>query len=759
MITRLRFVSIALFLLCSAALLAAHPAAASPYDFTPANYNNSIASSEPQILTNGVTNITQTGATLGSNINAGGLSSIAYFRYGLTANYADTTSTTSVPSDATGNIVTTAITGLSPNKLYHYQAVAGNLLGTIATGDKTFTTLPLSPSVGAITVDQIGQGGARISSNINSNGVDGTLYFIYGPVATASDTIPGSIVADSVADLQFTDIKNLSPNTTYFVEVLAVNGGGTGFATATFSTLTSNLEYTADGDSTVVGLYHFDGTDTAHVEDYSVYQHNGTSNAGVVTGEFGNARSFDLSTQYVRIPDTDGKLSFGSNSFTLECWIYPSLSGSNWPLMAKGKFGGPNGGSYLFNVFPGGYLELVMSIDGETLATNARTVNPVVVNGQWQEVAVVVNFTNQSIQFYYNSRPVASQIDGSFPTGGIFTTSEPLQFGLIPATSAPSLTTERGKHTQASSYGLIDEVRISNVARSQSDLRQNGGSFSGIVYSDLDGNGSKGALEPPLQNWSVAAYSALKGDTSVNLTLAGTALTDSNGVYVISSLPDGFYYVVAQDSSVFIQTQPTAPSFYPRVIVDAATVTQLNFGELPSCKLKTGANPSLASSWTCGHVPGHNDGIVFDSTTGSFAAFPTDSCSAVKISGGGAVTFNTNGSLSVAGTVQIDSGAYFGFGNGNTGSMYVYDNWVNNGIFTPGNSTVVFSGDNTKYISNGGSTLSPGPNMKSKSIVSLHRTSPKPLAGGENTFYNLSIGGANTSSDGNIIVQNQLQLD
>jgi hypothetical protein len=110
--------------------------------------------SPPTVVTNPVSNVTATGATLNGTVNPNGAATTYHFEYGTTTAYG-----TNVPvPDGAAGAGTTAVpesaglTGLVSSTTYHFRLVATNSGGTTLGADQSFTTgappsrpLPLLP--------------------------------------------------------------------------------------------------------------------------------------------------------------------------------------------------------------------------------------------------------------------------------------------------------------------------------------------------------------------------------------------------------------------------------------------------------------------------------------------------------------------------------------------------------------------------------------------------------------------------------------
>ncbi len=100
----------------------------------------------PTVGTSGVSGVGYSSATLYGYVNAQGQATNYYFEYGTSTSYG-TQSPLSPAGSATNTVkVNQAITGLQAATKYHYRLVAVGPGGTVAGGDRTFTTakIPLS---------------------------------------------------------------------------------------------------------------------------------------------------------------------------------------------------------------------------------------------------------------------------------------------------------------------------------------------------------------------------------------------------------------------------------------------------------------------------------------------------------------------------------------------------------------------------------------------------------------------------------------
>jgi len=325
----------------------------------------------------------------------------------------------------------------------------------------------------------------------------------------------------------------------------------------------SGIAYLTKGPSSdLVGLWHFDG----NADDSSVHGNSGTLHNFVmspspwVSGVLGQALSFNGVDSYVSVDD-DNILDI-TDKLTIEAWIVADVIDTYKSIVVKGdaftegiiNYGlqiqaVDNEGTLRFFVYDGGIYKFVDST------------SQVLADGQWYHVAVTVDTTAGIVEFY---------IDGSPAGTSTFTASLPV--------STSTLEIGRQRHTSgASQYfeGIIDEVRIWNVALSQAQIGDvtppvvtitapdNGGCYQtdtlptlAYVVTDL-ANPSPGA--EVTTGWST--------DEGVHTV----TVTATDGAGNIGS--DSVTYTVDNTNPVVTITAPADGGFYPVGAVPALAST------------------------------------------------------------------------------------------------------------------------------------------------------------------------------------------
>ncbi|HXF10498.1 MAG TPA: LamG domain-containing protein, partial [Desulfuromonadaceae bacterium] len=98
------------------------------------------AAMAPTLVLGPVTGISFSNATLNAQVTPNGAGTLVFFNWGLTTNYGSTT-TVDAGNGIVGVPVSAALANLNLYTLYHYQVIASNSFGAIASGDQTFITL------------------------------------------------------------------------------------------------------------------------------------------------------------------------------------------------------------------------------------------------------------------------------------------------------------------------------------------------------------------------------------------------------------------------------------------------------------------------------------------------------------------------------------------------------------------------------------------------------------------------------------------
>jgi PA14 domain/Concanavalin A-like lectin/glucanases superfamily/Bacterial Ig-like domain/Carboxypeptidase regulatory-like domain len=222
------------------------------------------------------------------------------------------------------------------------------------------------------------------------------------------------------------------------------------------------------GDSDTVLLWHLNeqGNGVARILDEGALSINGTSgaNSTAQAGHFGGARA-----QANVVADTDyGSLSFGANSFTVECWVKTLPVGRAYTLVGKedGDGGSYFGTEYALRLLPTGGLRAVTrdSANRDWIAVMGPTVYHVD-DGQWHHVAMVVDREANNLSIV-----VDGSVRATVPKPAAFDTvlsnRQVLRVGKWAAAD---------ENVTGGAYefpGVIDDVRVSSTAHSAERMRR-----------------------------------------------------------------------------------------------------------------------------------------------------------------------------------------------------------------------------------------------------------------------------------------------
>ena len=249
----------------------------------------------PSVANTGASEPSSSGATLHADFTPNGAQTTFYFQYGLTAAYGTKTAATTLPQLIGTQPRAVVVTGLLPGSTYHYQAVASNSVGTVASGDLTFATQPVAPTAVTTIATPQDPTTALLAAFVNSGGADTLVYFQYGPdtnyggvISVDAGAVPGTQTVTNWA-------TGLVPGATYHFQATASNVVGVAVGgDAVFSMPSAPLATTAP--ATAIG--GFGATLQAQV--------NPEGGATAVYFQYGLDTSYGLTTAVTTMPGLGG---------------------------------------------------------------------------------------------------------------------------------------------------------------------------------------------------------------------------------------------------------------------------------------------------------------------------------------------------------------------------------------------------------------------------------------------------------------------
>jgi hypothetical protein len=369
----------------------------------------------------------------------------------------------------------------------------------------------------------------------------------------------------------------------------------------------------------LVAAYSFAAGSGSTVADASGNGNVGTiSNATWTQGKYGNALKFTgATTSYVSIPDAPG-LDLTS-ALTLEAWVNPSSLNSpdsNWvAAVAKDHPNSSNDISYALyaatgtSTPPGEHI-LTGSSDVSVSATSKLTLN------MWTHLAAT--YDGATMKIYVNGTLIKSKAQ----TGSIVEVNAPLKIG--------------GDWSGEMFTGIIDEVRVYNVALTQAQIQ-----------SDMNTPISSLSLSP-----STLPADTINTPYNQTITTAGGTGTVNLVVSNIQNPIAGLNVPSSSNDPLTITGTPTATGTETFTV----TATDQN-GNTATTSYSITVNPAV--TLTPGTLPGGTAGNAYNQTitasngTGNKTLAVTNIQNAIpglNLPGSGTNTLTINGTPTAAGT-------------------------------------------------------------------------------------------------------------
>lgn len=190
------------------------------------------------VVTEGASNVQPSSARLNGTLTTKPPTAATYhFDYGTTMAYGQSTAAVEVPA-ATGAIpATSAVSGLTPNAVYHFRLVVVTTKETnkgpkaVETlgGDASFTT-PGPPHISATPGEGLSHTEEVVKARINPDKLATKYHFEYGESAAYGTPTPeGEVPAGEAFVPVSATLKGLKLGTTYHFRVVAENAAGTTF--------------------------------------------------------------------------------------------------------------------------------------------------------------------------------------------------------------------------------------------------------------------------------------------------------------------------------------------------------------------------------------------------------------------------------------------------------------------------------------------------------------------------------------------------
>jgi phosphodiesterase/alkaline phosphatase D-like protein len=212
-------------------------------------FTTAAAATPPVVTANAPISLSAYGATLKANVSAGSSPATLVFEWGTTTAYGSQITHSTPLGTSQYELITDALSGLTPSTTYHYRLVATNNEGTSNGPNTTFTT-PALPIVSTGSASNVQSTLATLQGTFNTGGGTYTAVFDYGETTsyglTASPS-PGGLILIGPGGILIgggsptvnpSSTINVQPQKTYHFRLRLTDSYGNPFtgADATFTT-------------------------------------------------------------------------------------------------------------------------------------------------------------------------------------------------------------------------------------------------------------------------------------------------------------------------------------------------------------------------------------------------------------------------------------------------------------------------------------------------------------------------------------------
>ena len=189
----------------------------------------------PSVATLAATDVADAGSVLRGTATPNGKGTV-FFQYGTTQSYGNATAGQEV-SSASPLAVSSMISGLRPEVIYHYRVGLTTGAGTIFGSNMTFTTTAAPPLVATGQPSDVEAGKVKLIGAVDTNGTTTSVYFQYAEVVPDSVSAPSytlstpvQVVAGGpgVVDVEAV-IEGLVPGNFYYYRLVGTSAFGNAF--------------------------------------------------------------------------------------------------------------------------------------------------------------------------------------------------------------------------------------------------------------------------------------------------------------------------------------------------------------------------------------------------------------------------------------------------------------------------------------------------------------------------------------------------
>ena len=391
-------------------------------------------------------------------------------------------------------------------------------------------------------------------------------------------------------------------------------------------------------DDYTVGLWHVNETienfctDGDDVCDSSGNENNGTvTGTTIVDGLIGKGRDFNSASDYITVPSNPA-LSL-SSEYTIETWVKPSSTAVNQRVVWKWVSG--TGG---YSITLGNFIPICTAAN---TASATRAASNTLSLNEWNHIACVYSSKYKSIDVYIN---------GELNNGTLT--------GTAPASMTSSNTNLTISSTSNPFLGFIDEIRISNIARTPEEIKATAQKRPyGVYVSDtLDLTINTSAVGATIDDLQWTEYGVATGDGETPFSTTGlVAQWDFNETSGTAASNNFIASATMSDTSLIGGTVTDVEGYRIHTFLTSGTFTPVENMNVEYLIVGGGAGGSNGGNFGGGGGGGE---VVTGSDTLAAGDFPVVVGAAVNsITAGNQSTFNSVVAAGGGNTTGINGGA------------------------------------------------------------------------------------------------------
>ncbi len=276
------------------------------------------------------TDVTSTTATLNGSWEADGYPTTAFFQWGLTPSFGNSTPLQNFSAGANAIVLSMPVTGLLPGALYHCRLVVSNLSGALNFGATLTFATPGPPAVVTGPAGDISGSTATLQGTVNSGNLETMAYFEWGATKDYDQATSIQLINAGTSAVAMTNLlTGLSPGATYHYRLIGFNSEGIDVGSdATFTTalppvaLTQTASGVGSAGATLNALVNpmgaetvarFEWGATTNYGNNTSFQNVGADAEGVAVSQLLSGLAFGTAYHFRIVASNNTGVAFGED--------------------------------------------------------------------------------------------------------------------------------------------------------------------------------------------------------------------------------------------------------------------------------------------------------------------------------------------------------------------------------------------------------------------------------------------------------------